>query len=160
MTLLEVMVALGLFVIGGLGVAQVIGFLNRWAALDRSLSAARLLVSAKIAKAQTDTFSPSSNVRPMACWVQAQAVESITSPTASTPSDPHWENDAFDYDGTGVPVISSDATGTVVQGTLSRTTQVFEAVSNTVLITYSLQFTFQGKPYTVSQSTIRAPDLL
>ena len=157
MTLLEVVVALGIFVIGGLGVVQVIGVLNRWAALDRTMSAARLLVSAKIAKAQTDAFTISNNVRPMACWVQAQSVESVVSPTTGAT---HWENDGFDFDGTNVPIIYSNPTVPVVQGTLFRTTQVFEASSNTVLITYQMQFTFQGKVYNVSQSTVRAPDLL
>ena len=150
------MVALAIFIIGGLGVIETLGLINQNATADRALTAARMLVGAKIAKAQTDTWTPSNNVVPLACVAPAGNIAT---------KDPA---DAFDFDGgsnnvtpvTPVTVVGSADTGAVVTGTMYQYVTPFESASQSLLITYTLTFTYRGKTYSVSQSTVRAPDQL
>ena len=150
-TLLETMIGLGIFIIGGLGVIETLGLINNNSTVDRVMSAARLLVGAKIAKAQTDTWTPNNGVVPVGCVPSAGVYA-----TQDT-------NDPFDFAATSttpVTVIGSADTGANITGTMAQTVSTFEAASRTLLINYQLTFTYRGKNYTVSQSTIRAPDQL
>ena len=149
-TLIETMVALAIFIIGGLGVIEMLGLINNSATVDRALTAARMLVGAKIAKAQTDTWTPSNNVVPLAC---------TTPPGNVATADPA---DAFDFNGSNnvVTVVGSTDTGAVITGTMNQYVAPFETASQSLLITYTLTFSYRGKTYSVSQSTVRAPDQL
>lgn len=154
-TLIEVMVALSVFVIGGLGVIQVLGIINNNVTVDRALSAARILVGAKIAKAQTDTYTPSNGVVPMGC-VAPSPDEALKDP-----------GDNFDFGKASasassypVTVVGSADTGPVITGTMHQSVSTFEAKSGSLLVTYWLDFGYRGKTYSVSQSTIRTPDQL
>jgi type II secretory pathway pseudopilin PulG len=155
LTLIETMVALSVFVIGGLGVIQVLGVINNNAAVDRALSAARILVGAKIAKVQTDTWTPTNGVVPTGC-VAPIPDEALADP-----------EDSFDFGKLmaaaptyPVAVIGSLETGTVITGTMHHSVATFEASSGALLVTYRLVFAHRGKTYSVSQSTIRVPDQL
>ncbi len=142
------MVGLAVFIIGGLGVIEMLGLLNQNATVDRALTAARMLVGAKIAKAQTDTWTPSNSVVPLACVVPTGNVAGV---------DP---NDAFDFNGNNVTVVGSSDTGPVITGTMNQYVTSYEGAGQSLLITYTLTFTYRGKTYSVSQSTVRAPDQL
>ena len=143
------MIALAVFVIGGLGVIETLGLINNNATVDRALTAARMLVGSKIAKAQTDTWTPSNNVVPLGC----------VAPTGNVATkDPA---DAFDFDGNNdVVIVGSADTGPVITGTMNQYVTPFESAGQSVLITYTLTFSYRGKTYSVSQSTVRAPDQL
>ena len=65
-TLLETMIGLMVFVIAGLTVIEVLGLINRNSTTDRALTAARMLVGEKIAKAQTDVYTPTNGVKSVA----------------------------------------------------------------------------------------------
>ena len=147
-TLLETMVGLSIFLIAGLGVMEIIGLINQNATANRAISAARLLVGAKISKVQTDTYTPSNNVVPVGCVAPANNIAVADSA------------DPFDFAGTGVTIIGSTDTKTVISGTLTHYVSTFESASHALLITYTMNFTYRGKTYTVTQSTCRAPDQL
>ncbi len=144
------MIGLSLFVIAGLGVMEMIGLINQNATANRALTAARMLVQAKISKAQTDTFTPSNGVVPLSC----------SAPTSGTLANQDTVNDPFDFSATPVTIVGSSDTGAVITGTMNQAVSTWEASSRTVLITYTLNFTYRGKAYSVTQSTIRAPDQL
>ena len=161
------MVALAIFIIGGLGVIEMLGLINNNATADRALTAARMLVNAKIAKAQTDTWTPSNSVVPMACK---------TPYTGPSGTNVPYEDLTDGFDASGVTAVAADNTATIVSpivvnapdasanplitGTWTQTVTDFEVASQSKLITYTLTFTYRGKTYSVSQSTVRAPDQL
>jgi len=148
-TLLETMIGLCVFIIAGLGTMEMFGLMNQNATANRALSAARLLVSAKIAKAQTDVYTPSNGVTPVGC----------KQPTSGTLANQD-ASDPFDFAPTNVTVIGGTDTGPVITGTMNQSVSTFEAKSGTLLVTFWLNFTYRGKTYTVTQSTLRAPDQL
>ena len=154
-TLLETMIALAVFVVGGLGMMEVMGYMNNNATANRAMTAARLLVGAKIAKAQTDTYTVNNGTVPVGC-------QQPTSGTLAN-QDP---NDPFDIPATSVPIITyADSSDylfsnkiTTITGTMNQYVSTYEAASGSLLITFTLNFTYRGKTYTVTQSTIRTPD--
>ena len=146
-TLLEVMVGLMVFVIAGLTVIDVIGVMNQNSTVDRALTAARLLVGEKIAKAQTDTYTPTNSVTPVGCQ----------QPTSGTLANQDT-SDAFDFNSSPVTVIGNSVSGAVITGTMNQSVTTFEAASGSLLITFTVNFIYRGKAYSVSQSTIRTPD--
>ncbi len=154
-TLLETMIGLSLFVIAGLGVMEIIGLINQNSTANRALTAARMLVQAKISKAQTDTFTLSNKVYPASCIDPSLNAAAITAAGYTVIPD------ALDFVDTGTfTVVGSSDTGPVITGTMARSVATFEAASKTLLVTYTLTFTYRGKNYSVTQSTIRAPDQL
>ena len=149
------MIGLSIFIIAGLGVMEIIGLINQNATANRALTAARMLVQAKISKTQTDVFTPSNKVYPASCIDPGLSAASITALGYTVIPDP------LDFDETvPVTVIGSGDTGPVITGTMTRTLASFETASRTLLVTYTLNFTYRGKSYSVNQSTIRAPDQL
>jgi hypothetical protein len=67
--------------------------------------------------------------------------------------------DPYDIGPTVTLLDSSDSptTGTIF-GTLYRNTYTMESTGKTVVIDYTLSYTFRGKTYTDSISTVRARD--
>ena len=108
-----------------------------------------MLVSAKIAKAQTDIYTPSNGVTPAGC----------SQPTSGTLANQD-ASDPFDLAPSNLTVIGGTDTGPLIIGTMNQYVSVFEAKSGTLLVTFTLNFTYRGKTYTVTQSTVRAPDQL
>ena len=160
-TLLEVMVATGIFVIGGVGAIQVLGMINTAATLERAYSAARLLVGAKIAKAQTDTYTTTNKVVPTGCIAPANNLaltdskDGLDSLNANfnTPGSP------APTPGTQIQVVGSTTAGvSPILGTMYHYVSTYEAASGALLITYRLDFVYRGTTYSVTQSTIRTPD--
>jgi hypothetical protein len=135
------------FVIAGITVIDVFGMMNQKSTADRALTAARLLVGEKIAKAQTDTYTPPNGVIPVGC-------EQPTSGTLANTD----TSDPFDFSSSPVTIIGSSATGPVITGVMNQYVSTFESASGSLLITFTVNFTYRGKTYSVSQSTIRAPD--
>ncbi len=148
-TLVETMIGLAVFVIAGLAVIEVIGLINQNSTADRALTAARMLVGEKIAKAQTDTYTPSNSVIPVGC----------VQPTSGTLANQDT-SDAFDFSSSPVTVIGSTGTGPLITGTMNQYVSTFESASGSLLITFTVNFTYRGKAYSATQSTIRAPDQL
>lgn len=147
-TLLETMVGLSIFIIAGLSVMETIGLITQNATANRATSAARLLVQSKISKAQTDTYTPSNNVIPVGCVAPTGNI------AVADAADP------FDFAGANVNIVSSTDTGAVITGKLYHYVSTFESASHALLITYTMSFTYRGKTYTVTQSTVRTPDQL
>ncbi len=150
-TLLETMIGLAIFIIAGLGVMDMIGLINQNTTVNRALTAGRMLVQAKISKAQTDVYTPSNSVVPLSC----------TQPTGTYANQD--TTDPFDFSATStspVTVVGSSDTGPVITGTMTQAVSTFEAASRTLLITYTLTFTVRSNTYTITQSTVRAPDQL
>ncbi len=177
-TLLEVMIGLSLFVIAGLGVMEIIGLINQNATVNRALTAGRMLVAAKIAKAQTDVYTPSNGGVPLSCTAPISLPNDGPYPTSAKPNAftgnaPYVNKDSaavdpFDFradpndptNGTQLMVIGNADNGTFITGTMTQTVSTYEATSKTLLVTFTLTFSYRGKSYTVTQSTIRAPDQL
>lgn len=170
-SLVEVMVALAIFIIGGLGVIEMIGTMNNNATADRALTSARILVGAKIAKAQTDPWLPASidTSKPNVPSGANPAAICAPGPGNKALRDP---NDPYDPYGVTVDasnnilteadpfvVTSPDTTADqAITGVMYQYVSTFEAASSSKLITYKLDFLYRGKTYSVSQSTVRSPD--
>ena len=172
-SLVEVMVALAIFIIGGLGVSAMIGPINNMATADRALTSAGVIVCAKIAKAQTDPWLPAS-IDPTKL-----NIPSGSNPTGVCPPGPGNKalKDATDpYDLYGVTVDTSNNILTeidplvvtspdttpdqAITGIMYQYVSTFEAAGGSKLITYKLDFVYRGKTYSVSQTTVRSPDRL
>jgi Tfp pilus assembly protein PilV len=147
MTLLEVMIGLTLFVIASIGFVGAHFMLNTRATRLRIDAVAYSILRAKIAKDMTDPWL--SNSVPVDCVLTSGS-------SVQTTADP---NDPYDVGPTVTLLDSSDSPSTpTVTGTLYRNTYTMEAAAQTVVIDYSLAYTFRGKTYTDSASTVRARD--
>ncbi len=146
MTLLEVVLAMTLFVIATIGFTGAYFMLNTRATRMRCDAVASAILRAKIAKDMTDPWISQST--PVDC-----VLTSGSQPTTADPSDP------YDVGPTVTLLSSSDSpqTGTIM-GTLYRNTYTFESPSQSVVIDYGLTYTFRGQTYTDYASTIRARD--
>ncbi len=105
------------------------------------------ILRAKIAKDMTDPWL--SNCVPVDCVLTGGA-------TVQTIAD---SNDPYDVGPAVTLLDSSDSpTSATISGTLYRNTYAMEAAAQTVVIDYSLTYTYRGKSYTDSASTVRARD--
>jgi prepilin-type N-terminal cleavage/methylation domain-containing protein len=146
MTLLEVMIAMAIFVVASIGITAGYFMLNTRATRVRVDAVACSILRAKIAKDMTDPWI--SNSTPVDCV--------LTSGSTQTVADP---NDPYDVGPTVTLLDSSDSpTSATISGTLYRNTYSMEAAAKTVVIDYSLTYTFRGKSYTDYASTVRARD--
>jgi hypothetical protein len=146
MTLVEVMIAMTIFVVASIGFTGGYYELNLRAARLRCDAAGSAILRAKIAKDMTDPWVSQSI--PVDCVLTATAQA-----TTADPADP------YDAGPTVTLLSSSDSpqTGTII-GTLYRNTYAFESASDTVAIDYRLVYSFRNKTYTDYASTIRARD--
>ena len=123
--------------------------------------AARLLVGAKIAKVQTDTYTITNKVVPVGCVAPANNL-ALTDPKDSLDS----LNANFNPPGLPTPtpgtqlqVVGSTTAGvSPIVGTMYHYVSTYEAASGSLLVTYRMDFLYRGKTYSVTQSTIRTPD--
>ena len=147
MTLIEVMVAMTLFVIATIGITGGYFMLNTRATRIRVDTVACSILRAKIAKDMTDPWL--SNSVPVDCALTSgSAVQTVADP-----------NDPYDTGPNVTLLDSSDSpTSATISGTLYRNTYAMEAAAKTVVIDYSLTYTFRGKSYTDYASTVRARD--
>jgi Tfp pilus assembly protein PilV len=145
-TLLEVILAMTVFVVATIGFVGGYFMLNTRATRLRYDAVAASLLRAKIAKDMTDPWL--SLTTPVDCV--------LTSGTVATTADP---NDPYDIGPTVTLLSSSDSPQTPsISGTLYRNTYAFESAAQTVVIDYQLVYTFRGRNYTDYASTIRARD--
>jgi len=146
-TLIEVMVAMALFVIATIGFNGTFYMLNSRATRLRCDAAASAILRAKVAKDMTDPWISQSI--PVDCVL-------TTGSAVATTADP---NDPYDVGPVVTLLSSSDSPQTpTVTGTLYRNTYAFEAAAQTVVIDYQLAYNFRGKTYTDYASTVRARD--
>lgn len=146
MTLLEVMVAMTLFVIATIGFTGAYYMLNTRATRLRCDATACSILRVKIAKDMTDPWISQSV--PVDCV--------LTTGSQPTNADP---NDPYDVGPTVTLLSSSDSPQTpTITGTLYRNTYSLESASQTVVIDYQLTYNFRGNTYTDYASTVRARD--
>jgi len=122
-TLIEVMIAMTLFVVSSIGFTGAYYMLNMtdpWIALSV----------------------------PVDCVLTGSSIQ-----TTADSSDP------YDIGPTVTLLDSSDSPSTpTVTGTLSRNTYAMESAAQTVVIDYSLTYSFRNQTYTDTASTVRARD--
>ncbi len=146
MTLIEVVIAMTIFVVATIGFTGSYFMLNTRATRLRYDAAASAILRAKIAKDMTDPWISQSV--PVDCVV--------TSGMQQTTADP---NDPYDVGPTVTLLSNSDSPQTPsITGTLYRNTYSFESASQTVVIDYQLTYTFRGQTYNDYCSTVRARD--
>jgi prepilin-type N-terminal cleavage/methylation domain-containing protein len=146
LTLIEVVIAMTIFVVASIGFTGSYFILNTRATRLRVDAVAYSLLRAKIAKDMTDPWI--SNSTPVDCVV--------TSGSAQTTAD---SSDPYDIGPTVTLLDSSDAPSTpTITGTLWRNTYAMESAAQTVVIDYYLTYSFRGKTYTDSASTVRSRD--
>jgi prepilin-type N-terminal cleavage/methylation domain-containing protein len=146
LTLIEILVAMTMFVVATIGFTGAYYMLNARATRLRCDAVAYSLMRAKIAKDMTDPWI--SNSTPVDCVV--------TSGTVQTTAD---SNDPYDIGPSVTLLDSSDSPSTpTITGTLWRSTYAMEAAAQTVVIDYSLTYVFRNKTYTDTASTVRARD--
>jgi len=145
-TLIEVIVALAVFVTATVAFNAAYFMLDGRSTRLRADAAAFSILRAKIGKDMTDPWI--TNSTPVDCVV--------TSGTQMTTADP---NDPYDVGPTVTLLSSADSSQTpVLTGTLYRNTYTFQAASQTVAIDYRLTYTFWNQTYNDYVSTIRARD--
>jgi hypothetical protein len=136
MSVLTLVVAAG---IGGLLVA------NRYAAANRALTAARLVVERNIERALSVSYDLA-NVPPILAVTGAGGVV--------------WDDDGG---GDGmVSILTQNATGNTahLKGTLRRSVSLEPTPNNAGVrrVTFRLDFTYLGRPLTAQMTTLRAVD--
>jgi Tfp pilus assembly protein PilV len=147
-TLLEVMVAMVLFVIASVGFNGAYYMLNTRATRLRCDTAASSILRAKVAKDMTDPWISQS--------VPVDCVVTTGSTPVATTADP---NDPYDIGPTVTLLSSSDSPQTpTITGTLYRSTYAFESSAQTVVIDYQLTYAFRGRTFSDYASTVRARD--
>ena len=145
-TLIEVAMAMTLFVIATVGFTGAYSMLNTRATRMRCDATAAAILRAKIGKDMTDPWI--SGTTPVDCVV--------TSGFQQTTAD---ANDPYDIGPVVTLLSSSGSPGTpLISGTLYRNTYNFESVSKTVVIDYQLTYGYRKSTYTDYASTIRARD--
>jgi len=145
-TLIEVMIAMTLFVVSSIGFTGAYYMLNARATRLRIDAVAYSLLRAKIAKDMTDPWIALSV--PVDCVLTGSSIQ-----TTADSSDP------YDIGPTVTLLDSSDSPSTpTVTGTLSRNTYAMESAAQTVVIDYSLTYSFRNQTYTDTASTVRARD--
>jgi hypothetical protein len=146
MTLIEIAMAMTVFVIATIGFTAAYFMLNTRATRMRCDATAAALMRAKIAKDMTDPWT--SGTTPVDCVVTSGFQQ-----TTADPSDP------YDIGPTVTLLSASGSPGTsVISGTLYRSTYSFESVSQTVVIDYKLTYGYRSSTYNDYASTIRARD--
>ncbi len=146
MTLIEVAMAMTLFVIATVGFTGAYYMLNARASRMRCDATAAAILRAKIGKDMTDPWI--SGTTPADCVV--------TSGFQQTTAD---ANDPYDVGPVVTLLSNSGSPGTpVISGTLYRSTYNFESVSKTVVIDYQLTYRYRNSTYNDYASTIRARD--
>lgn len=147
MTLLEVVVALTVFVVGALGTVAVYGLINDWAARNRCAAAAASVLHAAVNKVLTD---PWDTTIPVGCQLTGgNFVDNVDDP-----------NDPFDV-GSEVTLLSASASPTtgVVTGKLKHNVRAADgAAVPTVLVDFKLTYVFRGQSYDSTAATVRARD--
>jgi type II secretory pathway pseudopilin PulG len=141
--LVEVMIGAILIGLVAVGSMQALGVMNRNASSYREMTNARAIVQRNIDNALSVTASTTS----------IPAILATTSAGGSAYDD--------DGGGAGVTVVLQGTAGTqLVQGTLTRiVTAVANADSADIRrITFRLDYTLRGRPYTYQLSTMRAID--
>jgi Tfp pilus assembly protein PilV len=146
MTLVEVVIAMTIFVIATIGFTGAYFMLNTRATRMRCDAVACSILRAKIAKDMTDPWI--TGATPVDCVLTTGA-----QPTTADPNDP------YDVGPTVTLLDSSDSPQTpTISGTLYRSTYAFESASQTVVIDYQLTYSYRSQTYNDYASTIRARD--
>ena len=143
--LVEILVAAGILSTVLLGSITGLLAANRQAAAYRALTAARVVVERNIEATLAASFDS----------VNVPAILQTTSPSGVV----------YDDDGGGDNLVSlliqnSDGTNTMLKGTLTRFVAAETNPQNAPIrrITFRVDFTFRGRPYTYSMTTLRAID--
>jgi hypothetical protein len=135
-----------LFVVASIGFTGAYYMLNARATRLRCDAVAYSLLRAKIAKDMTDPWI-AANV-PVDCVLTGSSIQT----TADS-------NDPYDIGPTVTLLDSSDSPSTpTITGTLYRNTYAMESAAQTVVIDYSLTYSFRNQTYTDTASTVRARD--
>lgn len=143
-TLVQVMIATGIIALAGLAGVQALFLVNRKAAAMRMTTNARAVVQRNIDTALGVPFSAA----------QQPAILAIT-PSGGT---------VYDDDGNGDNLVNvvlmRDGTDVLVYGTLTRIVTAEPNGQNVDLrrITFQLDYSYRGQPYTYSMTTMRSPD--
>ena len=141
-TLMEVVVAATLLAIICVAATQAIAITNRRAASSRLMMTARTVVERNIARALNSPFTVS-QVPPMLATTAASGV-------------------TFDDDGNGdnlVNLMVQDSGGpTIITATLTRIVTAVSNAENADIrqVTFRIDYTFRGRPYSYQMSTVRA----
>lgn len=143
--LAEAMVAAGVLALVAVGGTHALLTANRIAAASRVWTGARAVVQRNIDTALTVSFTKSSPVPAI---------------LAITPSPPEKYDDDGGFDNTIQIAVQDNGTLVVASGTLWRTVTAVANADNADIrqITFRLDYTYQGRPTSVSMSTMRSID--
>jgi hypothetical protein len=151
--LTEVLIAAILIGMVAVGSIQAMNLLNRNAAATRMLTNARAIVQRNIDTALSVTFTSDASS-------PVPAILALTPPAGST-----WDDDAGNANVVDVALQGSAGTR-LVQGTLTRIVTAVDpadaadAFDKPVIrkITFTLDYTYRGKPFSYSLTTMRSID--
>lgn len=142
--LAETLVAAAVLAIVTVGTSQALLIANRIAAASRVLTGARAVLQRNIDTALVSTFTQ--NTEP--------AILAIT------PAGGAVYDDDGGFDRTIQIAVQDNGTAVVASGTMTRTVLAVANADSAVIrqVTFTLQYTYRGRPVTLSMSTIRSRD--
>ena len=142
--LAESMVAAAVLAIVVVGTSHALLTANRIAAASRVLTGARAVLQRNIDTALVSTFTQSTE-------------PAILVPTLAGPE---TYDDDGGFDSTIQIAVQDNGTAVVASGTLTRSVVAITNADNADIrqITFRLQYTYRGRPVSISMSTIRSRD--
>ena len=142
--LAESMVAAAVLAIVVVGTSHALLTANRIAAASRVLTGARAVLQRNIDTALVSTFTQSTE-------------PAILVPTLAGPQ---TYDDDGGFDSTIQIAVQDNGTAVVASGTLTRSVVAITNADNADIrqITFRLQYTYRGRPVSISMSTIRSRD--
>ena len=171
LTLIETIIAIGILALTTMGGVASYYLLNRYAANLRNLADARALCQERIEQANTLRFQPANGVVPLAPSADPTntAQQTILGPATSYNSSGTFTGGANTQTSTEKIPVYTQSTGTAATNsanvTYNRTCNVtfaplYNGVNslNLVEFTVTVNYTFRGRSYTTSMSTMRGSD--
>lgn len=142
--MVEVMIACAVIVMAFGAVMQALLQFNRQALLSRVQTNARMVVQRNIDQALAEKFT----------FTETPAILALTPPSGST-----WDDDGGGDNRVAITVEN----GTNIATTLGTLTRTVTAVANTSgadvrLVQFSISYSYRGRPYTYSVTTMRSRD--
>jgi len=143
-TLVQVMIATGIIVIVGLASVQALMLMNRKAAAMRTLNSARSVVQRNIDTAMGVPFTTTST----------PPILAITAATGAV-----YVDDGSTDNQVNIALLRSGSTAWL-RGTLTRTVLAETNADGADIrrVTFSLAYTYRGRPYSFSMTTLRTVD--
>ena len=142
--LAETMVAAAVLALVIVGTSHALLIANRLAAASRVMTGARAVLQRNIDTALASTFTQST----------------VPAILAITPTSGQLYDDDGGFDNTIQISVQDNGTAVVASGTLMRTVVALANADNADVrkITFTLQYTYRGRPQLLSMSTIRSRD--